>query len=60
VSLFFPTFGGGGAEASMLTAAQAMLKRGLQVDVVVCRREGPLATRVPAAAQVVELRPSGR
>ena len=42
----------------MLTAAQAMLERGLQVDVVVCRREGPLATRVPAAAQVVELRPS--
>lgn len=58
VSLFFPTFGGGGAEASMLTTALALLERGFQVDVVVCRREGPLAARVPPGARVVELRPS--
>jgi glycosyltransferase involved in cell wall biosynthesis len=58
VSLFFPTFGGGGAEVCMLGTARGLLERGLQVDLVVCRREGPLAARVPAGARVVELEPS--
>ena len=42
----------------MLTTALALLERGFQVDVVVCRRQGPLVDCVPPGARVVELRPS--
>lgn len=42
----------------MLATARGLLDRGFQVDVVVCRREGPLVTRVPPEARVVELRPA--
>lgn len=42
----------------MLGTARGLLERGVEVDVVVCRREGPLGAQVPAGARVVELRPS--
>jgi glycosyltransferase involved in cell wall biosynthesis len=42
----------------MLATARGLLERGFQVDVVVCRREGPLVARVPPGARLIELQPS--
>jgi glycosyltransferase involved in cell wall biosynthesis len=55
VALFFPSFAGGGAERVMLLLADAMLSKGVRVDIVVARAEGPRMADVPVGARVVEL-----
>jgi glycosyltransferase involved in cell wall biosynthesis len=53
IAIFIPSLHGGGAERAMLLFAGELLKRGMQVDIVVVRAEGRLGRLVPAAATVV-------
>ena len=57
IALLLPSLGGGGAEASMLRTAAALLERGHEVDLVVCRKSGPLVDQVALGVRVVELQP---
>jgi glycosyltransferase involved in cell wall biosynthesis len=58
IALLLPNLAGGGAEACMLRTADALLRRGFQVDLVLCERAGPLLSDVPPAARVIELLPA--
>jgi glycosyltransferase involved in cell wall biosynthesis len=53
-----PNLAGGGAEACMLRTADALLRRGFRVDLVLCERTGPLLPDIPPAARVIELPPA--
>jgi glycosyltransferase involved in cell wall biosynthesis len=55
IALLLPNLAGGGAEACMLRTAEALLRRGFRVDLVLCERTGPLLAEVPADARVMEL-----
>jgi glycosyltransferase involved in cell wall biosynthesis len=55
IALLLPNLAGGGAEACMLRTADALLRRGFRVDLVLCERTGPLLAEVPAGARVIEL-----
>ena len=55
IALFLPSLAGGGAEASMVRIAEAMVRRGLQVDLALCERKGPLLDQVPPEVQIIEL-----
>lgn len=50
--------GEGGAQASTVSLAAELARRGHRVDLVVCRAAGPRLAQVPAAVNLVELRPS--
>jgi glycosyltransferase involved in cell wall biosynthesis len=58
LALFIRNLAGGGAESVWLTLAAGFRARGAEVDLVLCRREGDLAQRVPAGVRVVELEES--
>ena len=55
IALLLPNLAGGGAEACMLRTADALLRQGFRVDLVLCERRGPLLAEVPAGACVIEL-----
>lgn len=55
VALFLPSLEGGGAERVFLTLAELFATRGLAVDLVVARREGPLLAQVPPAVRLIDL-----
>ena len=55
LALFVRNLAGGGAESVWLTLAGGFRERGFEVDLVVCRRQGALADRVPAGVRLVEL-----
>ena len=55
IALFLPSLAGGGAEACMVRIAEAMVRRGLQVDLALCERKGPLLDQVPPEVQIIEL-----
>jgi glycosyltransferase involved in cell wall biosynthesis len=55
IALLLPNLAGGGAEACMLRTADALLRRGFRVDLVLCERSGPLQADVPAGARVIAL-----
>ncbi|MBS3984045.1 MAG: glycosyltransferase [Selenomonadales bacterium] len=55
VALFLPTLGGGGAERVMVNLAQAFAERGLSVDLVVAKAEGPLLASVPPEVRLINL-----
>jgi glycosyltransferase involved in cell wall biosynthesis len=55
IALLLPNLAGGGAEACMLRTADALLRRGFRVDLVLCERTGPLQASVPAGARVIAL-----
>jgi glycosyltransferase involved in cell wall biosynthesis len=58
IALFLPSLAAGGAETSMLSTADELLRRGFRVDVVLCERTGPLLEAVPSEARVIELPPT--
>jgi glycosyltransferase involved in cell wall biosynthesis len=58
IALLVPNLAGGGAETCMLRTADELLKRGYEVDLVLCERSGPLLAEVPAAARVLALSPA--
>lgn len=55
VSLFLPSVHGGGAERAMLVFGEEVARRGINVDLVVARFEGPHTSRVPRGVRVVDL-----
>jgi glycosyltransferase involved in cell wall biosynthesis len=55
VALVFSNIGGGGMEHSMLRLAEALLARGLTVDLVVGDAKGELRCTVPREARLFEL-----
>ncbi|QBS37604.1 glycosyltransferase [Thermaerobacter sp. FW80] len=55
VALLLPSFELGGVERMMLRLADGFIQRGLAVDLVVVRKDGPLATEVPAGARIIDL-----
>ncbi|HVV37161.1 MAG TPA: glycosyltransferase [Acidimicrobiales bacterium] len=55
VALVVPDLDGAGAQRVMLDLAAGMVERGVEVDVVAVRGEGPLRRLVPPGATVVDL-----
>lgn len=56
VALFLPSLHGGGAERVMLTLAKGFAERGLSVDLVLARAEGPYLAEVPSSVHLVDLK----
>lgn len=55
VSLFLPSVHGGGAERAMLVFGEELARRGIDVDLVLTRFEGPHSSRIPRGVRVVDL-----
>lgn len=55
VSLLLPALRGGGVERVFITLAQGFVERGLKVDLVLARAEGPLLSAVDPQVRVVDL-----
>lgn len=55
ITLFLPSLHGGGAERVMVNLARGFAERGLQVDLVLARAEGPYLSEVPESVHVVDL-----
>ncbi|MCR4405258.1 MAG: glycosyltransferase [Candidatus Acetothermia bacterium] len=55
VALFLPSLRGGGAERAMVNLARGFAERGLQVDLVLARAEGPYLSEVHDGVRVVDL-----
>lgn len=56
VALFVYSLDGGGAERVMANLACSFVKRGLKVDVVLIKAEGPYLAQLPPEVNVVELK----
>jgi len=56
IALFIPSLAGGGVERSTLNLADALVKRGHQVDLVLCRAKGSYLGQVPASVKVIALK----
>ncbi len=54
-ALFMGTLGGGGAERVMIDVARLLARRGLAVDLVVIRAEGPYLGIAPPEVRLVDL-----
>jgi glycosyltransferase involved in cell wall biosynthesis len=55
VALFLPSLSGGGAEKVMVNLARGFVERGLRVDLVLAKAEGPYLSQVPKEVRVVDL-----
>lgn len=55
IALFVPSMHGGGAERVMALLARGFVERGLQVDLVLARAEGPYLDDLPSAVRIVDL-----
>jgi len=55
VALFLPFLGGGGAEQVMVNLARGFVRRGLMVDLVLAKAEGPYLAQAPSGVRVVDL-----
>jgi len=56
VALFLPSLRGGGAERVMVNLARGFVERGLQVDLVLAKAEGPYLSQVSQSVRVVDLK----
>ncbi|MEE9601301.1 MAG: glycosyltransferase, partial [Thermoplasmata archaeon] len=54
LSIFFPTLEGGGAQKNMLNLARGFRDRGLRVDLVLAKAEGPYLSQVPSGIRVID------
>lgn len=55
IALYLPSLRGGGAERVMVTLANGFAERGLRVDLVLAKAEGPYLADVVPAVRVVDL-----
>jgi glycosyltransferase involved in cell wall biosynthesis len=55
IAVFLPSLAGGGAERTILNLAAGFAGRGLSVDLVLARAEGPYLADVPGAVRIVDL-----
>jgi glycosyltransferase involved in cell wall biosynthesis len=58
LALFLPSLHGGGAERVMLNLAKGFSERGIQVDLVLAKAEGPYLSQVPKEVRIVNLKAS--
>jgi glycosyltransferase involved in cell wall biosynthesis len=58
VSLFLPSFDGGGAEKAALHLIQGFVERGIKVDLLLNSVEGPYLSKVPPQVRIVGLKSS--
>ena len=58
IAFLLSSLSGGGVERSTLTLAAAFAEQGHDVDVVVCKAEGPLRSELPAKARLFCLEPA--
>jgi glycosyltransferase involved in cell wall biosynthesis len=58
IAIFAPSLSGGGAERVMVNLAGAFTKRGLKVDLVLAKAQGPCLAAVPPEVRLVDLRAS--
>lgn len=56
ISLFAPTLCGGGAERVIVTLARGFAERGLKVDLVLAKAEGPYLSEVVSEVRIVDLK----
>lgn len=56
LGVLIPSMGGGGAERVVLSLLKGFVSRGVEVDLLLVRDEGPLLGEVPEAVRVVPLR----
>lgn len=54
-AVFISSMGGGGAQRVVLNIAKGMVERGLNVDLLLARKRGPLLAEVPSAIRIVDL-----
>jgi len=55
IAIYLPSLRGGGAERVMVTLAKGFVQKGLDVDLVLARAEGPYLADVPQQVRVVDL-----
>lgn len=55
LAIFLSALSGGGAERSMLKLGGGIARRGLQVQLVLARAEGPYLGEIPSSVQTVDL-----
>jgi len=55
IAFFIPSLGGGGAERMFLNLANEFVRRGLRVDLVLVRKEGPYLNKVAEEVNIVDL-----
>lgn len=55
VALFIFSFAGGGAEKALANMTWGLVGRGIEVDVVLLRKEGPFLSALPPQVQVLDL-----
>jgi glycosyltransferase involved in cell wall biosynthesis len=55
VAFFLPSLGGGGAERALSTVASGLAARGVPLDLVLARAEGPYLQQLHPSVQVVDL-----
>lgn len=58
VALFLPSLRGGGAERVMVNLARGFSEKGLDVDLVLAKAEGPYLSQVPPDVRVIDLHSS--
>ena len=56
VAIFLPALYGGGAERISLKLAGGIASRGIPVDLVLARREGPYISEVPKTVHIIDLK----
>ena len=56
LAFFLPNLGGGGAERMMMNLAQGLVERGLTLDMVLAKAEGPYLSTLPDGVRVVDLK----
>lgn len=54
-ALFLPSLAGGGVARTMLHLAEAFVRRGSRVDLVLCQKTGPYVDHIPRGVEVVTL-----
>ena len=55
IAVYLYRLQGGGAERIMVNLMQGFVQRGLKIDLVVNKKEGPLLTQVPSSVRIIDL-----
>lgn len=58
IALYIPSMNGGGAERVMLTLANSLVEKGLNVDLVLNNAQGPYIKNISSKVNIVELKTS--
>ena len=56
LALFVPSLRGGGAERVMVNLARGFADRGLEIDLVLAKAEGPYLSEIPPSVRLIDLK----